>query len=158
MVILPFTNEPDPLNELKILLSEKWPNFQEVKIPQILVANDADDPRIRACLSDGDVIVIKQDGLEKLTQRYNFTYYDRLFPVVIEMWTKESRQRMRNLGRMVRAIINDNIHKQQSYQLIRYKGIEEAVDDTLNIWRGKFRFQLESNAICIERTTTDSII
>jgi hypothetical protein len=145
-----FVNEPDALEEIKILLTEHWKNYKEVKIPQIIVANDADDPRIRACLSDGDVIVIKQDGMEQLKQRYNFSYYDRLFPVVIEFYTKESRQRMRNLGKMIRAIINDNIHKEQSYQLIRYKGVEEAVEETLNIWRGKFRFQLESNAVCVE--------
>ena len=145
-----FVKDPDPLEDMKTLLSEHWKSYKQSKIPQILVANAADDPRIRADLSMGDVIVIKQDGLEKLTQRYNFSYYDRLFPIVIEIYTKDSRQRMRDLGKMVRVVINDNIHFFPTYQLMRYKGYSEEVGDTLNIWRGKFRFQLESNAICVE--------
>lgn len=145
-----FVNESEPLAEMRTLLSEKWKSFKETAIPQILVANDADDTRIRADLNMGDVIVIKQDGIERLTQRYNFSYYDRIYPVVIEIYTKTSRQRMRSLAKMCRAIINDNIHDFPTYQLMRYKGQEEAVDDTLNIWRYKFRFQLESNAVCVE--------
>ena len=145
-----FVNESDPVAEMRKLLVTHWKGFRETNMPQILVANDPEDPRVRADLNFGDVIVIRQDGLEQLRQRYNFTYYDRIFPMQIEIYTKQSRQRMRNLGKMVRAIINDNIHSFPSYQLIRYRGQDEAIEDNLNIWRARFRFQLESNAVCVE--------
>jgi hypothetical protein len=149
-----FVDEPDAIAQMKTMLEDHWKGFQEVPIPQIIVANDADDPRLRADNWAGDIVVIKMDGMEQLKQRYNFSYYDRVFPIVIEVYTKESRQRLRNLGKAIRSIINDNIHSFPSYQLIRYKGMDEAVEDSLNVWRGRFRFQLESNAVCVESLET----
>jgi hypothetical protein len=149
-----FVEESDPLDEMKTMLEDHWKGFQEVNMPQIIVANDAEDPRLRADMLSGDTVVIKMDGMEKLTQRYNFSYYDRIFPIVIEVHTKESRQRLRNIMKVIRSIVNDNIHSFPSYQLMRYKGYDEAVEDTLNIWRGRFRFQLESNAVCVESLET----
>jgi len=145
-----FTSESDPLEEMRELLDSSWKSYPEVKRPQLIVVNDVKDPRSRADLNMGDTILIRMDGIETSKQRANFKYYDRIFPMMIEIYTKESRQRMRDLGKMVRMIINDNIHNFNSYQLMRYKGQDESVEDTLNIWRYRFRLQLESNAVCAE--------
>lgn len=145
-----WTDESDPLDEMKTLITDHWKGYREVEMPAVIVANDASDVRLRADMRVSDIIIVKMDGVEKLTQRYNFTYYDRAFPIIIEIQTKESRQRLRNLGKVVRMIINDNIHSFPSYQLIRYKSYTESVEENLNVWRCIFRLQLESNAVCTE--------
>ena len=149
-----FSSESDPLDEMKTLLEDNWVAFRDITTPQIIIPNETDNTVSRMDLNLGDTVVIKMDGTETLKQRANFKYYDRLFPIIIEIYTKHSRQRMRDLGKMLRMIINDNIHSFPSYQLMRYRGYSEAIEENLNIWRSTFRIQLESNAVCVESLET----
>ena len=148
-----YTAESDPLDEMKTLIEDNWVGFKEIGLPQIIVANDPSDPVLRLELNLGDAIVIKMAGTETLKQVANFNYYNRFFPIVVEIYTKVSRQRMRDLGKMVRMICNDKKHAFPSYQLIRYSGQDESVEENLNIWRYRFRFQLESNVVAAESLT-----
>ncbi len=148
-----FTSEAEPLESMKDLLKDSWKAYYEVKMPQIVIANDPNEPKLRAELNNGDLIILKMEGAEQLKQRANFMYYDRIFPMSIEIYTKVSRQRMRDLGKIIRMICNDNKHDFPRYQLIRYLGYDESVEANLNIWRYRFRLQLESNALCTESLT-----
>ena len=148
-----YTAESDPLDEMKTLIEDNWVGFKEIGLPQIIVANDPSDPVLRLELNLGDAIVIKMAGTETLKQVANFNYYNRFFPIVIEIYTKVSRQRMRDLGKMIRMICNDKKHDFPSYQLIRYSGQDESIEENLNIWRYRFRFQLEANAVTAESLT-----
>jgi len=150
---LHYTEESDPLKDMKTLIEDNWIAFKEIGVPQVLVANDPTDPILRLELNLGDAIVIKMDGAEQLKQRANFNYYDRVFPVIVEIYTRVSRQRMRDLGKMIRMLCNDNKHSFPNYQLIRYRAQDESIEENLNIWRYRFRFNLESNVVLAESLT-----
>ena len=93
-----FISESDPIAEMKALLEEHWKDFDEVNMPQIIVANDPTDPRLRIDLQLGDAIIIKMDGVEQLKQRYNFTYYDIFNPNKQERTTlSEAKRRCNSL-------------------------------------------------------------
>jgi hypothetical protein len=144
--------EEDPLETMKKLLNDNWRSYAEVPKPtEIIVQNETDNPISRLDLNLGDSVIIKMDGSELIRQRANFTYFERVFPIVIEFYTKQSRSQLRNIGKMIRAICTDRMHSFDGYQLIRLKDYTEAVEENLNIWRGTQRLQVESAAVCAEK-------
>jgi hypothetical protein len=146
-----WTEELDPLEVLKDLLNDNWVDHEETPKPrEILVQNEVDNTTARFDLTLGDVIVIKMEGMEQIKQRGNFQYFDRAFPIMIEFYTKESRSRLRNLGKMIRAICSANKHDFDGYQLIRLREYTEMVEENLNIWKGIQKVQVESAAVCQE--------
>lgn len=147
-----WTSEKDALEIMKALIDTKWVSYADTPKPfEIIVQNTAEDPRLRIDLNFGDAIIIKMDTSEQIRQRANFQYFDRVFNMSIEFYTKLSRDRLRNLGKMIRAICTDNMHSFDGYQLIRLKDYAEMVEDTLNIWKGVQKLQVESARVCAEK-------
>jgi len=145
--------EKDPLEIMRKLLDDNWVSYEDAPKPyDIIVQNDPNDPKLRVDLNLGDIVIIKMDGAEMIRQRSNFQYFDRAFPISIEFRTKVSRKRLRNMGRMIRAICSEHMHSFEGYQLIRLKEYMEMVEETLNIWKGVQRLQVEAAAICAEKS------
>lgn len=146
-----WNNETEPLDTMKNLISNNWAEYKYTPKPyEIMVQNEEVNPVSRFDLNLGDVIIIRMDGTEQIRQRSNFQYFDRIFPIAIEFYTKNSRGRLRNMGKMIRAICEVNKHNFGDYQLIRLKGYIEMVEENLNIWKGIQMVQVESAALCQE--------
>ena len=148
-----FTDECNPIEDMVALLKEKWEEYEDCPRPEIMAANETDDPRQMMNFGPHDAVVVKMEGVEQLRQRGNFEYYDRICPLIIEAWTSESRQRLWNLIKMIRAICNDNKHDFPDYHLIRYSGYTEMMEENLKIWKGSFKLTLESHCICVDTLT-----
>ena len=56
-----FVEESDPLKDFKDLLDIYWVSYQSIPRPEILVANDPEEPISRIDLNFGDYIVITSD-------------------------------------------------------------------------------------------------
>jgi hypothetical protein len=145
-----FLEESDPCETMRVLLDENWVEYQEVPKPEIIVMNDDSDPVARFNNSETDFIIISMGGPERIQYRGNIVYHDRVYPLTISFYTKESRQRLRNIYKIIRSICFINKHDFDEWQLIRMQSYQELVNDALNIWKGNMQIQLENHAVCSE--------
>jgi len=141
------------LDEMKALLDDNWAEYQETPKPQFIVINDPESPEVRVNYNDGDAIIISTDSSEQIRYRGNIQYYDRIVPVSLDIRTKENRQRLHDMWKMVRIILFSKKHDFPSYQLIKMIGYQEMVNEELNIWRGVARVQLDNHCISVDALT-----
>ncbi len=145
-----YTSESIPEDSLSTLLDDNWVEYEQIPKPQIIVANLPEEPYARFDMNLGDAIIIRSEVPEQIRYRGNITYIDRIYTLNISIWTKESRQRLRDLYRTIRAICLIKKHDFPSWQLIRLQSYQELVSVELNIWRGEIRLQLENHGILAE--------
>jgi hypothetical protein len=146
-----YVAESIPQDTLRDLLENNWVQFKETPKPAILVVNDPENPYMRHDLmNSGDIITIYAGGPEVIKYRGNVRYYDRNFPIMLEIWTKESRQRLRDMWKQVKGIVFDHLFGFEGYQLIRIKGYTEMVNQEMNIWRSQIRLNVESAGVTID--------
>jgi hypothetical protein len=145
------TIESEPEKDFKDLLDTYWKETEDFPKPEMLIVNDVDEAISRINLNDDDYILIAMQSSENFTPRGNIHYYDRVIPgLTATILSKESRQRIKNLSKMVRAIVWDRKHNFPHYQLIKPVGYRELINTDLNIWRAEITFQVEAHAIAVE--------
>lgn len=145
-----FVEESEPLETFKDLLNDNWVSYQEIPVPTIIIANDPDEAISRISLMDSDYIIISAGTGGQIKMRGNWTYYDKTFEIMLNILTKESRQRLRNIYKEIRSICFINKHIFTGWQLVRPIRFGEMTNMDLNIWRGEFLINLENNAILAE--------
>lgn len=146
-----YVAESVPQETMKSLLDDNWIPLNEVPKPTVIVVNDSENPYMRHDLMNiSDAITIYAGGPEIIKYRGNIQYYDRSFPLMIELWTKDSRQRVRDMWKQVKGIVFDHIFGFSGYQIIRFKGYTEMVNQEVNIWRAQIKFSVESAGVSIE--------
>ena len=138
------------LDDMKTLLDTYWIEYREVPKPQLIVVNDPTLPEGRFDLAAGDVIITTAEGPEQIRYRGNVHYYDRIVSVSLDMRTKEDRQRLHDMWKMVRIILFSRQHDFPNYQFIRMMGYQEYTDRELNLWRAVARVNLENICIPVE--------
>lgn len=148
-----FTSDSVPVETLKTLLQTYWEAFKEVTIPNIVIVNDSEGEFMRADYTLGDYIFISAEGAQNIKYRGNISYYDRTYPINIQIGTKENRQRLEDLWKMLKAILFDQKHDFTDWQLIRILSYTEMTNQDQSIWRASVRIQLESAGVCVESTT-----
>jgi hypothetical protein len=145
------TTESLPEEDFKSMIETYWKETIDFPLPKIYVVNDVEETIGRVNLDEDDVLLISITTSENFRPRGNIHYYDRVIPgLQAVICTKESRQRVRNLSKMVRAIVWDRKHNFPNYQLIKPIGYKELVNSDLNIWRAEITFQIEAHCISIE--------
>jgi hypothetical protein len=145
-----YTAENIPQSIMKTILEDHWTQFSECPKPTIVVVNDPDDVVARINTRDGDFLTIKQEGAEVVTYRGNITYYDRILPMTLDIFTMTSRQRLRDIWKQIKVIIFDKKHsgaQEMGYQLIRLGSYTEMVNESNNIWRGTIKLQVEAHGV-----------
>lgn len=145
------TNEPIPGQDIQDMLNTYW-NASNVVKP-VLTEVTGDDQPIRIDLNRGDHVIIRVDS-PALEERPigNWTYANRLTKVLLEVVTKEDRQRLYNLMREIRRICHARIHSLVNYQRIRFDSFNELTNEQQNIWEGRIILTIENNAIVMETT------
>jgi len=141
-----YTPEPIPQNNIISQLSDNWVQYAEIPLP-IFIEVNFDEPNYpRLDLNKGDYIVVKQD-VSGMNVRYrgNYQYYDRVFPLVLEITTRHSRQRLYDIMATIRRIAFTKKHDitNNGYQLIRFGGFWESVTSEQKIWRGQIKITFE---------------
>ena len=149
-----FVAETEPLDLIRTFIVDNWEETFTTPIPSVRVVNqdksddfESDMSFRMDLLNEGDAVIIKSDGPERIYYRGNITYIDKLYPISIEIITKENRQRVRNLAKMIRAICLDNKWDVPNWQLVRLIGYQESVAQELNIWRAVLKLQVENYAV-----------
>jgi len=138
--------ESEPMETLKELIVSHWKPTQDFPIPDIQVVNNQEDAVARVDFSTGDSFSLSQPSPEQIRQRGNFQYYDKTLPIEIDIVSADSRQRVRNLWKMTRAILMDNKHNFEGYQLIKILSYQELVSN-LNIWRVRIMISVEAGGV-----------
>ena len=145
------TVESVPEEIFQDLLNTYWMDTEDFPKPEIIIANDVDEAIARINLEDSDYIIISIQASESFQSRGNCHYYDRVIPgISANILSKVSRQRIRNLSKMVRAIMADHKWDFSGYQIVKPAGYKELVNTDLNIWRAEATFRIEAHAILIE--------
>ena len=147
-----FVSENVPVVTLKTMLENYWESFSETTTPSFVIVNDPEGEFMRVDYSTGDYVLISMDGTESVKYRGNISYYDRSFPITIQIGTKEGRQRLRDIWKMIKSILFDRKHEFDNWQLIRILSYTEMVSNDQNIWRAVIRIQLESAGVSVETT------
>lgn len=142
-----WTSESLPTDTMKTLLDTYWKAYEDTSKPEVLIANWPDAAEMRFDLREGDKIIIMSDVPEQIYYRGNITYIDRIHHLTIGIWTMKDRQRLRDIYKMVRAILLDRKHNFTSWQLIRMQQWTEITNQEMNIWRGELKVQLENHAV-----------
>ena len=145
-----FIEESEPLEIMKSLLEDNWVEYRETPKPIVLVANSSDEPYARFDMNEGDHIILRMGAPEIVRYRGNITYHDRIYSMGLSIWTKESRERLRNLYKVIRSICFIKKHIFSEWQLIRLASYQEMINSELNIWRGEITLTLENHAVLSE--------
>jgi hypothetical protein len=142
--------ELEPIEAFTNFLSEYWIPTTNFEKPKFIISNDPDDTSIRNDLNDGDIVTILPGSDDQFTMRGNWVYYDRLFSIQVIVQTMISRQRMMDIGKMLRAICFVHKYDLDNWQRVKYLGRREYVNTDVNIWRSDMNFQLENYAVLSE--------
>ena len=145
-----WTDEVEQLSAMKELLDTYWVAYEEIPKPELVIVNDVDEAISRVNIGYGDYVLISIASPEQIRPRGNFTYQDRISSIMFSILTKESRQRMRNIYKQIRAICGIHKHTFTGWQLIRPMSHRELFGVDLNIWRGELVVQLENHAVAAE--------
>lgn len=154
-MVASYLAETTPESTMKDLLQDEWVVYREIPLPNVVVANDPDDPIARIDLNNaenvsGDYIVILSESPETIRYRGNISFSDYIYQITLLVYTNVSRQRLRNIYKQVRAICYDNMHNFSGWQLIRMQSYQEMVNDSLNVWKGVIRLQLENHGVTVD--------
>ena len=141
------SSETEPVKTMHDLINDSWIVTEDFPRPELYISNDANDITNRLDNSTVDTILISPGSGEQYKYRGNIQYYDRIYQIKLIIQTADSRQRLRDLWKMVRAIIFDNKHLFSGYQLIVMQRYAELLNTDLNIWRAEINLQLESHGI-----------
>ena len=142
-----------PVNDIKELLDDNWDTQQEsVPTPEYIVMNDGLTPeRFNMNMNPRDLLNIKT-GVPTETEQPigTWIYGHRVWPIVVEIYTKNSRQRLWDMKDEVRRICHLQIHSMSNFQRIQYKQFSEIVDEEFLVWQGRIEIELVSNAVLLE--------
>jgi len=138
-----------PQDDVKALLDAQW-NASNVTEPNYIEVTGANDP-LRFNLNRADYIIGRAGSPE--IQEFpiaNYKYGNRVYSVVLELYTKDSRQRLYNLMREVRRVCHDRIHSLSNFQRITFNSFAEDNSDQANVWVGTIDLELQNNAVLLE--------
>lgn len=140
-----------PVEDIQALFDAQW-NTQNGTVPEptFVVTNDGVEPP-RINLNRGDYITIKPgQPAEKETLIGTWVYGHRVWPIVLELATKNGRQRLWDLKDEIRRICHARIHSMTNFQRIQYQQFSELVEEELNVWKGRIEIELVSSAVLAE--------
>lgn len=140
-----------PVNDVQSMLDTNW-NTQNGVLPEpnYLIVNSGTEP-IRYDLNRGDYIIIKTGvPSENEMPIGTWIYATRIWPIVVEIATKNSRQRLWNMKDEIRRICHSQMHSLTNFQRVQYKQFSEMVEDQQLVWHGRVEIELQSAAVLME--------
>ena len=142
-------SEPIPVTEVLAELNTNW-NASNVVKPQLLeMTGDTDS--IRIDLNRGDYLIARPGSptLEE-TPVGNWKYVNRLYNVVVDIQTKQNRQRLYDLMREIRKICHVRRHGLTNFQRLQFQNFDEEVGEQVNVWLGSIQLQTVNENVLAE--------
>ncbi|MFH1547228.1 MAG: hypothetical protein ABIC57_01960 [bacterium] len=99
-------------------------------------------------------IIVMRPGTPTLEENPigNWIYGNRTGQVVLEMYTKHSRQRLYDMVRETRRIMHLRMHSVEGYQRVQFKSFVELTDEPFSIHIARVTLELVNNAVLLETT------
>lgn len=144
-------NEPMPASEVLDELDSQW-NASNVTEPNYIEVTGANDP-VRFNLNKADYVIGRAGSPEiQETPIANYKYGNRVYRVVLEVYTKDSRQKLYNIMREIRRICHARVHSLTNFQRITFNQFAEDNSEQANVWVGTVDIELVNNAVLLEIT------
>jgi len=146
-------NEAIPTAVIKNMLDTEW-NTQSGLIPEptfVDINDGSGGAQLRFDLNRGDFVFISSDMPSETEEPIGtWVYGNRTTRIVLEMHTKDSRQRLYNIKQEIRRIAHNQMHALDEFQRIQYVTFAEYIQDQMNLWSGRIILELVNNAILLE--------
>lgn len=148
-----YSAEPIPVEAIKDVLNDYWDTqSSQIPLPNIVVSNQQKEP-IRFDMRDGDWFVIKPDvPAEEKSYIGNWFYANERHRILVEIWTKENRQRLYDLKQELIRVLEEKLHGVTSFQRVRFDSFNEPIGTSINVWHARIIVVLENNAVRTGRT------
>ena len=141
--------EPVPVTEVLSELDTNW-NASNVTKPQ-LVELAGTDAITRLDLNRGDYLIARPGSptLDEVPVG-NWKYINRTYNVIVELQTRESRQRLYDLMAEVRKICHVRRHSMTNFHRLQFVNFNEEVGEQVNVWIGTIELQTVNENILAE--------
>lgn len=144
-------NEPIPVDEVKSLLDANWTGGN-VTEPTHVAVNDGTTQQ-RYDFRDTDLLLYIPDTPTFVEEPIgNWKYGNSRSRVLIEIYTKNGRQRLYDLSREIRRLIHNNESSMTNYQLAHYSSFNELTDMAYNVWIGRVIIELMNDGCLLNIT------
>jgi hypothetical protein len=138
-----YGNEPVPDEIIRDLLVDQWLPAEAAPRPLIIVKNDIKQVDMKR--SDAVVVSVDHYGAEFVGHRHEFLNIE--VPVLIELHTAVSRQRLWNLMAEVRRIILKNILSVRPYQSNYFDGFKPDYEGRAGYYSGTMTLRLTADML-----------
>jgi len=145
--------EPMPVNEFITDLESQW-TYSNVsgtsKKPGFIEVTGASEP-MRYNLNVNDQIIARASGpaLQEVPIG-NRKFGNRVYNIMLELYTNSNRQRLYDVMREVRRICHSRMHSLTNFQRIQFMDFNELTNAQANVWAGTVSIQLVNSAITLE--------
>lgn len=146
-------DEPIPPVVISSMLNNNWNEYSgHIPKPTFIVPNDGVTP-LRENLTTADYVYVTLDtpGYEEIPIG-NWSYVNRRYKVLLQLRTRNGRQRLYNLFREIRRVTHSQIHSLADYQRVRFESFNELFNEDFNIWDARIIISLENAAVAFETT------
>lgn len=143
-----------PQDDVQALLDDNWTPGNVTK-PALKVVNHNDTVLRHDMLNSGDLLTIRADTpAMRETPRGNYTYGDRVYNVILEVWTinnEDGRERAYAIMEEARRILHNKKHSMTNFQRITYMGYDElGIEEDEQVWGVQIPAELENRAVLLE--------
>ena len=145
--------EPIAVNEFITDLESQW-TYGNVsgtsKKPGFIEVTGASEP-MRYNLNVNDQIIARASGpaLQEVPIG-NRKFGNRVYNIMLELYTNSNRQRLYDVMREVRRICHSRMHSLTNFQRIQFMDFNELTNAQANVWAGTVSIQLVNSAITLE--------
>lgn len=151
-------DETIPVAEVYELLDKNWQTIDSPKPRLFDLGRDGrtlrvDFDRIFAPTQGKQDLVIIRPGSATLEEQPigNWTYGNRIYNIILELYSIESRQRIYNMMAEIRRIMHFKMHHSVGFQRVQFVDFQELYEDNFQFWVGNVSIQLINNAVLLER-------
>jgi hypothetical protein len=81
-----------------------------------------------------------------------WVYADQTSRVIVELYTKTSRQSLYNLMREVRRVCHAEMHNETAYQRVQFLSFNELIETSQGVWVGRIIIELLNSAQLMNKT------
>ena len=143
--------EAVPTTDVLDLFDAQW-DAGNVTEPVFQEANEPSQ-ELNVDLLNGDHVIGRADfpGLEE-NPIGNWKYSNRTYRVLLEVYSRNSRQRLYDLMAEIRRLCHEQRHLMTNFQRIQFVTFTEETQTYVNIWMGRVIIELVNSAVLTDGT------
>lgn len=140
-------NEPVPAEIMRDLLDQEWAVHDTLRPrPAFYVKDDKGDPG-QVDLARSDVIVVTVEEVAEQQRGYKYEFKDVEVPLVLEIYSRQDRQRVYNLVAECRRIVYRWQRAMNPYQQMYWDRFVDESEGRLRNWKISAYVRLTSLAV-----------